>query len=139
MPDDAPDAGTPSSALTRWLSTIPSTVTPIVPPIDRRNATSELAAPTSVTSTVFCTARTRFCMDRPTPRPSTARYTPRSGIDVVWSMVESSDRPVVVRIAPATRKPFHRPYRLISWPDTVEAIISPPTSGRVSRPASVGA
>ena len=45
----------------------------------------------------------------------------------------------MVRIAPATRKPFHRPYRLISWPDTVDAIISPPTSGSVSRPASVGA
>ena len=85
-----------------------------MPPIDRRNATSELAEPISVTSTVFCTAKTRFCIDIPTPRPSTPRYTPSSGIDVVWSMVESRASPAVVRIAPATRKPFHRPYRLIS-------------------------
>jgi hypothetical protein len=63
----------PSSADTRPSSSTPSRVTPTVPPSERRNATSELAAPTSVTSTVFCTASTRFCMVAPIPMPSSTR------------------------------------------------------------------
>ncbi len=41
----------------------------MAPPRVRKNATTELAAPSSCIGTVFCTARTRFCMVIPTPQP----------------------------------------------------------------------
>ncbi len=54
-----------------WVaSTAPSAETPIVPPRVRKNATTELAAPSSLIGTVFCTARTRFCMVIPRPQPT---------------------------------------------------------------------
>ena len=77
-------------------------------------------------------------MDMPTPRPSTTRNPQISQIGVVWSIVASRPSPVVISTAPVTRNGFHRPYRLISWPDPVEATSSPAISGRVSSPASVG-
>ena len=36
------------------------------------DVTTELAAPSSLRGTVFCTARTRFCMVRPRPIPAAA-------------------------------------------------------------------
>ena len=57
---------------------------------------------------------------------------------VSWSIVESSPNPVTTSIEPATRKPFHRPVRVIRMPETVEDSSSPPTIGMVSRPAAVG-
>ncbi len=81
----------------------------MVPPSERRNETSELAAPMLRRSTVFCTASTRFCMDMPTPRPSTTRNPQISRIGVVWSIVDSSASPVVISTAPVTRNGFHRP------------------------------
>jgi hypothetical protein len=53
-------------------------------------------------------------------------------------MVASSAKPATIRIDPPTRKPFHRPRRVMSMPDTVDEIIEPMIIGRVSRPAAVG-
>ena len=55
---------------TWWASTAPSAETPIEPPIERKNATTELAAPMSARAALFCTASTRFCMVAPRPTPS---------------------------------------------------------------------
>ena len=65
---------TPSlnSAVTWWLSTAPSAATPIEPPVERKNATTELADPMSSARALFCTARTRFCIVAPRPTPTTA-------------------------------------------------------------------
>ncbi len=57
---------------TRVASTAPRTETPTAPPRVRKNATVAEAAPMSRTSTVFCTARTRFCIIAPRPMPMTA-------------------------------------------------------------------
>ena len=59
-------------AATWWLSTAPSAETPIEPPIDRKNATTELAAPRSDWATLFWTASTGSASWRRDPRPSTA-------------------------------------------------------------------
>lgn len=69
-----PRAARPVATLsaTWWASSAPSAETPIEPPIERKNATTELAAPMSDWVVLFCTARTRFCMVAPRPMPRTA-------------------------------------------------------------------
>ena len=69
-----PAAASPSTAssLTRLPRMAPRTETPMAPPTDRKNATEALAVPMSLAWTVFWTARTRFCISRPRPRPRIA-------------------------------------------------------------------
>ena len=138
--DPAAPSGRPAvmSEPTRALRTAPRTETPIVPPRLRKKATAELAAPRSCAATVFCTASTRFCIVMPMPVPSTKRKTPSSGMGVAWLMVASSPKPRTTASEPATRNRFHRPWRVISCPETVEETSSPATIGMVSRPAAVG-
>ena len=71
---ETPIAASPPAtfAATWWLSTAPRAETPIEPPMLRKNATTELAAPMSAWAVLFCTARTRFCMVAPRPRPRIA-------------------------------------------------------------------
>ena len=85
---------------TWWASSAPSTETPTEPPIDRKNATTELAAPMSACAVLFCTARTRFCMVAPRPRPSTVMNTPIHTSEVVASMVPSSPIPTTTSAMP---------------------------------------
>ena len=100
-----PIAARPSATLaaTWWLSTAPSAATPIEPPMLRKNATSELAAPMSDWAVLFCTASTRFCMVAPRPRPRTAMKAPTWTSGVVASMVASRLRPMMTATMPPTR------------------------------------
>src|SRR6478672_338144 len=127
---------TPST--TWWLSTAPSAETPIEPPIERKNATSELAAPMSRWAVLFCTARTRFCMVAPSPRPSTAMKMPTRTRLVVSSMVESSDRPTITSTMPPTRNFFQRPVLELIRPVPMLETSRPPTIAMDIRPACVG-
>ena len=68
----------------------------------------------SFTSTVFCTASTRFCIIAPTPRPISAIPMEMNQIGVVWSMLPSTARPAVRATAPPTRNRLKRPVRLTS-------------------------
>ena len=43
-----------------------------------------------------------------------------------------------MKIEPTTGKILYRPVREVTWPDSSEAAIIPPTSGRMSSPALVG-
>jgi hypothetical protein len=61
-----------SSDVTRLASTAPSALTPIAPPMLRKNMSVDVAAPNSAAGTSFCAASTRFCISMPTPTPSTA-------------------------------------------------------------------
>jgi hypothetical protein len=92
-----------TSLATWWLSTAPSADTPMEPPIERKNATTELAAPMSRCAVLFCTASTRFCMVAPRPRPSTDMKAPTRSRLVVASIVLSSDRPRMTSTMPPTR------------------------------------
>ena len=123
---------------TWWASTAPSAETPIEPPIERKNVTTELAAPRSDCATLFCTASTRFCIEAPSPRPSTLIDAPTYSRLVVASMRESSSRPTTTSVMPPTRNFFHRPYFVISRPLTMLETSSPPTMATDIRPASVG-
>ena len=80
-PRAARPLGRPGAA-TWWLSTAPSAATPIEPPMLRKNATTELAAPMSAWAVLFCTASTRFCMVAPRPTPRTAMKAPTSQSEV---------------------------------------------------------
>ena len=91
------------SSPTLAASTAPSTDTPTVPPIERKNETVELAAPRSVGATEFCTASTRFCIVMPRPRPMTKRKAPMSTRCVSWSIVASIANPATMNSAPTTR------------------------------------
>ena len=73
------------------------------PPIDRKKATTELAAPRSACATLFCTARIRFCIVAPSPRPRTAMKTPTTTSEVLSSMVPSMPIPSTTRTMPPTR------------------------------------
>jgi hypothetical protein len=53
----------------RLPRTAPSAETPIAPPSVRKNATDELATPSSLIFTWFWTDRTRFCIVMPMPAP----------------------------------------------------------------------
>ncbi len=92
------------SVLTRVARIEPSTDTPIAPPKVRKNATILLAAPMFSTLTVFCTARTMFCISMPVPRPTMAMKIPIVHRLVAWSIVDSSPKPTSSRTAPATMK-----------------------------------
>ena len=87
----------------------------------RKNETAAEAAPMSRTSTVFWTARTRFCIIAPMPRPMTAIETPtlpqRGG---VVAAVPGRPGRATRKMPPPTRNAFQRPVRLMIWPATVE-------------------
>ncbi|GAB3960382.1 hypothetical protein GCM10027614_82100 [Micromonospora vulcania] len=145
LPLPLPEAGIPAAArswviwsVTRRARTAPSTETPMVPPSDRKNATLALAAPMSLSATVFCTARTRFCMVMPTPVPTMNMAAPTRTSDVSWSMVPSSANPATRMIEPATMYGLILPDLVISRPATIEDPRTPAIIGMVSRPASVG-
>jgi hypothetical protein len=74
----------------------------IVPPSERKNATDELAAPMSLSATVFCTASTRFCMVMPTPMPTRAIPMPMYHSGVSWPRRDSAANPTTT-IVPAIR------------------------------------
>ncbi len=42
----------------------------MVPPRERKKVIEPLAAPSSRSGTAFCTTRTRFCIEAPTPTPT---------------------------------------------------------------------
>jgi hypothetical protein len=104
-PSWMPSAARPSVTfwVTWWLRSAPSAETPIDPPIERKNATIELAAPMSAWAVLFWTASTRFCIVAPSPRPSTAMKPPTSTSGVVASMVPSRASPTTTSTIPPTR------------------------------------
>src|SRR3954454_15547153 len=101
-PAGMPSAASPSLTfwVTWWLSTAPRAETPIDPPIERKNDTTELAAPMSAWAVLFWTARIRFCMVAPRPSPSTAMNAPTSSSGVVASMVLSRAGPTTTSTMP---------------------------------------
>ncbi|CAM5532187.1 TRAP transporter large permease subunit [Streptomyces] [Streptomyces violaceorubidus] len=60
------------AAATRLARIAPRTLTPMVPPMLRKNDSTEVAAPRSVAATSFWAASTRFCISMPTPTPRIA-------------------------------------------------------------------
>ena len=101
MPRDASWSVTVAAT---WLaSTAPRALTPIEPPIERKKATTELAAPMSLCAVLFWTASTRFCMVAPSPSPITAIEAPTYTSGVASSIRESSSRPTMTRAMPPTR------------------------------------
>ena len=139
-PPSMPSAASPSVTfwVTWWLSRAPSAETPIEPPIERKNETTELAAPMSAWAVLFWTASTRFCIVAPSPRPSTAMNAPTSTSGVVASMVPSRVSPTTTSTMPPTRYRFHRPVSLMIRPVTMLETSRPPTMATDIRPASVG-
>ena len=139
-PTGMPSAARPedTEAATWWLRIAPSAETPIDPPIERKNATSELAAPMSDCAVLFCTARTRFCMVAPRPRPRTAMNTPTRARLVLSSIVDRRLSPTITRIMPPTRNFFQRPVSLMIRPVVMLETSRPPTIAIDIRPACVG-
>ena len=59
--------------LTRTLEKIaPKIAVPNEPPIERKNVAPEVATPSSLCGTPFCTMITSTCMTPPRPMPSTS-------------------------------------------------------------------
>ncbi len=110
----------------------------MAPPRERKNVTTELAAPRSAGATWFCVARTRFCIIMPMPRPITNMKTAMCQYSVSYRMVPSIPRPAVSRKPPLTNQAFQRPVLVMIWPERVEERKSPAIIGMVMTPDIVG-
>ena len=80
----------------------PKSATPIDPPTERKKLTVDVATPRSATRTEFWVARTRTCMVRPSPMPSTAMYRPDTRRLVDGSIVDSRNMPKAAMAVPVT-------------------------------------
>ena len=88
---------------TWWLSTAPSTETPIEPPIERKNATTELAAPMSRWAVLFCTDEHEVLHGRAEAEAEHRHEDADADQARPASMVLSSDRPTMTSTMPPTR------------------------------------
>src|SRR5699024_2025716 len=87
-------------------------------------------------STVFWATSTRFWMLMPMPSPiaASARHTAHSGAPAPARV--TADRPGTSRTPPVTRKRFHRPYRVINWPETTDPASETSIIGATKIPAA---
>ena len=124
---------------TRTLEKIaPKMAVPNEPPMDRKNVAPEVATPSSLCGTAFCTMMTSTCITPPMPMPRISMYSQSSTAGVPTPMRDSRYRPTAVTADPAIGKNRYLPVREIIWPDPIDTISSPAISGRIWTPDSVG-
>ncbi len=116
----------------------PKIAVPKDPPIDRKNVAPEVATPSSLCGTAFCTMMTSTCITPPRPMPRTSMYSESSTEDVPTPMRDSRNRPSVIVAVPAIGQNRYLPVLLMIWPDPIETTSSPAISGSSWTPENVG-
>src|SRR5580704_5779967 len=81
---------------------------------------------------------TRTCRIRPSPNPSTAKYTSRTTDVVVSVSVDSRYRTTVMAAVPTIGYTLYRPNLEISWPLAIDVTSRPSTIGSRYTPEIVG-
>src|SRR5438552_13536919 len=96
---------------------------PIVPPMERKNVTEEVATPISRGDAAFWAAVTIGCIDQPRPRPIRVMQimTSHSAVSAVTRDSNSSETSMTA--PPAIGNALYRPDFKIGCTDTIEPVI----------------
>ena len=116
----------------------PKIAVPNEPPIERKNVAPEVATPSSLCGTPFCTMITSTCMTPPRPMPSTSMHSASKAVDDEGVIRDSRNRPMVISAVPAIGKKRYLPVRAMTWPEVIETSSSPAISGSRYTPEMVG-
>ena len=122
----------------RLAKIAPKIAVPNDPPIERKNVAPEVATPSSLCGTPFCTMVTSTCMTLPRPRPRMSMKTASSNVGVPTPIRCSRNRPRVIAAVPAIGKIRYLPVREMICPDEMDIARSPTISGSRYSPETVG-
>ncbi len=100
----------------RRPASAPTSVLPNAPPIERRNSTQPVAAPTSRWAAAFCTQTRALGITMPTPNPRNTWKTTSTKRGVSALISASRTKPTTQATMPAIMIPFILPRRRASAP-----------------------
>src|ERR1017187_6896385 len=118
----------------RLLKLAPKAATPKEPPIERKNVEEDVATPSWLRGTAFCTATTSTCMTPPMPTPRTTMYSDETTSEVDGVSRENRKRPRPTTAVPRTGKILYLPHLVTSRPLMMNVTSIPPTSGSSCSP-----